>query len=143
MKLRFATRITVIAALFAIIGAFAVWYRSDNVEAKLSRRHDNRTPPPGRLISDATTGFPAVAPLTMNFVRSPDSKGPDGKGRYLIAVNSGYGIEFTSKSKAQQTLSIIDLSKTPEPQVVQNVYFPAPQSANVGIVFDTRVQSNG
>jgi len=118
MKFKFTLRTIVVGTVLAVIGVGAVWYRSGNVEAKLSARHDNRTPPPGRLISDAATGFPAVAPLTMNFVRSPDSKGPDGKGRYLIAVNSGYGLEFTSKSKPQQSLSVIDLNKTPEPQVV-------------------------
>ena len=79
----------------------------------------------------------------MNFVRSPDAQGPDGKGRYLIAVNSGYGIDFTSKSKHQQTLSIIDLNKKPEPQVVQNLYFPVPQSVNVGLVFDPQLQRDG
>src|SRR5436309_5495343 len=43
--------------------------------------------PAGRLIVDAANGLPAVAPLTMNFVRTPDASGPDGRGRYLIAVN--------------------------------------------------------
>jgi YVTN family beta-propeller protein len=141
--MRFALRTTIVAAVLIAIAAGAALYRSGNVEAKLSGHHNTRTGPPGRLIWDATTGFPAVAPLTMNFVRSPDSKGADGKGRYLIAVNSGFGLEFTSKSKSQQTLSVIDLNKTPEPQVVQDLYFPAPQSANVGIVFDLTVQSNG
>ncbi len=99
--------------------------------------------PAGKLIVDAVTGLPAVAPLTMNFVRTPDTGGPDGKGRYLIAVNSGYGLEFNSKSKAQQTLSVIDLNLKPEPRVVQNVYFPAPQSANFGLVFDPKLQPDG
>src|SRR4029079_255034 len=88
-------------------------------------------------------GLPAVAPLTMNFVRTPDTNGPDGKGRYLIAVNSGWGIQQNSRSRGNQTLSIIDLNKSPDPQVIQNVWFPAPQSANVGIAFDTKPQPNG
>jgi YVTN family beta-propeller protein len=104
---------------------------------------DWQVTPAGKLVLDAATGRPAVAPLTVNFVRSPDTGGPDGKGRYLIAVNSGYGIEFTSKSKGQQTLSIIDLNHTPDPQAVQTVYFPAPQSANFGLVFDARLQPDG
>ena len=99
-----------------------------------------QTTPAGRLVVDAVTGLPAVAPLTMNFVRTPDKSGPDGKGRFLIAVNSGYGIEFNSKSKAQQTLSVIDLNLKPEPKIVQNVYFPAPQSANFGLAFDPKLQ---
>ncbi len=99
--------------------------------------------PAGKLVVDAKTGQPAVAPLTMNFVRTPDTAGPNGKGRYLIAVNSGYGLEFDSKSKPQQTLSIIDLNTRPDPQVVQNIYFPAPQSANVGLAFETKPDSDG
>lgn len=103
----------------------------------------HKTTPAGKLILDNATGLPAVAPLTMNFVRTPDGNGPDGKGRYLIAVNSGYGIEFNSKSKPQQTLSVIDLSLKPEPKVIQTVFFPAPQSANVGLVFNPRLQPDG
>lgn len=99
--------------------------------------------PAGRLLIDASDGQPANVPLTMNFVRSPDAVGPDGKGRYLIAVNSGYGLMFTSKSKAQQTLSVIDLNAKPDPQVIQTVYFPSPQSANVGAVFEGKPQSDG
>src|SRR5215468_7892098 len=47
--------------------------------------------PTGVLVMDAGTKAPAVAPLTVDFVRSPDKNGPDGQGRYLIAVNSGFG----------------------------------------------------
>lgn len=93
--------------------------------------------PAGKLLMDATTNLPAVGSLTVNFVRSPDRGATaDGKGRFLIAVNSGYGIEFNSKSKAQQSLSVIDLNARPEPQVVQNIYFPSPNSANFGVVFN-------
>jgi len=99
--------------------------------------------PAGKLIIDASNGLPAVAPMTMNFVRTPDTSGPDGKGRFLIAVNSGWGEQFVNRGRANQSLSIIDLNKTPEPQVVQTVYFPAPQSANVGIAFDNNVQPDG
>jgi hypothetical protein len=52
--------------------------------------------PAGTLLTDATTRLPAVAPLTVDFVRSPDKSGPDGKGRYLIAVNSGFGLQFNT-----------------------------------------------
>jgi len=100
------------------------------------------TTPAGKLIVDAASGLPAIAPMTMNFVRSPDTGGPDGKGRFLIAVNSGYGVMFNAKSKAQQTLSVIDLAAA-EPSVVQTIYFPAPQSANVGLVFDPVLQHDG
>ncbi len=99
--------------------------------------------PAGTLLIDAGTKLPAVMPLTFNFVRTPDTGGPDGKGRYLIAVNSGYGLTFNADSKNQQTLSVIDLMRKPEPEVIQNIYFPAPQSANFGLVFDSKPQPNG
>ena len=103
----------------------------------------NFTAPAGKLIVDAATGLAAVAPLTMNLVRTPDNGGPDGKGRYLIAVNSGYGLAVNSKSKAQQTVSVIDLNLKPEPKVIQNIYFPSPQSANVGFVFNANARADG
>jgi YVTN family beta-propeller protein len=104
---------------------------------------DRKVDPAGKLLIDAETKEIAVMPLTFNFVRSPDTKGPDGKGRFLIAVNSGYGLTFNSKSKAQQTVSVIDLNTKPDPQVTQNIYFPSPQSANFGLVFDKKVQADG
>ena len=107
--------------------------------------------PAGVLIKDAATGRPAVLPLTVDFVRSTDEDGPDGKGRYLIAINSGYGIEFSGDTnKAQQSLSVIDLgagdagaAAQPVPVVIQNVYFPTPQSANVGVVLSKRAEADG
>ena len=143
MKKRYTLRVVLLVAVLSIAAAGLLSLRSGRVEASRTSHRDDKLTPAGRLISDAATGLPAVAPLTMNFVRSPDKTGPDGKGRYLIAVNSGYGIEFTSKSKAQQTLSVIDLNRTPEPQVVQDIYFPSPQSANVGLVFDPKLQPDG
>lgn len=99
--------------------------------------------PAGKLILDGATGQPANVPLTLNFVRSPDTEGPDGKGRFLVAVNSGYGLLSTSRGKAQQTLSVIDLNSKPDPTVVQTLYFPSPQSANVGLVFNSKLQPDG
>jgi YVTN family beta-propeller protein len=100
--------------------------------------------PAGLLVIDATTRQPAVGALPVAFVRSPDKTGPDGQGRYLIAVNSGYGVQFNSTTnKAQQSLAIIDLNARPAPVVIQNVYFPTPQSANVGLVFAPRAEQDG
>lgn len=104
------------------------------------QQQDRTLTPAGMLILDAANGLPAVAPLTMNFVRTPDAAGPGGRGRYLIAVNSGYGMQFTARGKINQSLSVIDLNKDPDPQVIQTVYFPAPQSANVGLAFDPKAQ---
>ena len=100
--------------------------------------------PAGELIADATTRLPAVAPLTVDFVRSPDKNGPDGKGRYLIAVNSGFGLQFNAgTNQAQQSLAVIDLNAKPAPVVIQNVYFPTPQSANVGVALAARAEEDG
>jgi len=92
--------------------------------------------PAGTLVRDATTRQAAVGALPVGFVRSPDTLGPDRQGRFLIAVNSGYGIQFNaSGNRGQQSLGVIDLNAKPA-AVVQNVYFPSPQSVNVGVVFD-------
>ena len=100
--------------------------------------------PAGYLVIDATTRQPAVGALTVDFVRSPDHMGPEGKGRYLIAVNSGYGIQFNAAgNRGQQSLSVIDLNGRPAPLVVQNVYFPSPQSVNVGLVFSPAADQDG
>lgn len=100
--------------------------------------------PAGALVLDATTRQPAVGALTVDFVRSPDRDGPQGAGRFLFAINSGYGIQFNAATnKAQQSLAIIDLNARPAPAVVQNIYFPTPQSANVGLVFSPRPEADG
>lgn len=138
------------AILFSVltsIAALSVYFlistpTQADTEVPVADAFDYKTTPAGKLIMDTTTGLPAVAPLTMNFVRSPGTDGPGGKGRYLIAVNSGYGVGFNAKSKAQQSLSVIDLAGS-EPKVVQNVYFPSPQSANFGLVFDPKLQIDG
>jgi len=98
--------------------------------------------PAGTLVRDVTTRQPAVGALPVDFVRSPDTLGPDRQGRFLIAVNSGYGVQFNaSGNRGQQSLAVIDLNAKPA-VVVQNVYFPSPQSVNVGVVFDA-VESDG
>src|SRR5215475_3831874 len=100
--------------------------------------------PAGMLLTDATTRLPAVAPLTVDFVRSPDKDGPDGKGRYLIAVNSGFGLQFNAQTnEGQQSLAVIDLNAKPAPVVIQNVYFPTPQSANIGAAFVSQAEQDG
>jgi DNA-binding beta-propeller fold protein YncE len=103
-----------------------------------------RITPAGSLIIDATTRQPAVGALPVDLVRTPDHTGRDGSGRYLIAVNSGFGIQFNAAgNRAQQSLAVIDLNTTPSPLVVQNVYFPSPQSVNVGLVFSPTPDEDG
>src|SRR4030095_4308644 len=86
----------------------------------------------------------AVGGAPVDFVRSPDHAGPDRGGRYLISVNSGYGIQFNAGgNRGQQSLSVIDLEAEPLPIVVQNVYFPSPQSVNVGVVFSPIPEQDG
>src|SRR5215813_2282866 len=100
--------------------------------------------PAGSLLLDISTRQPAIGALTVDFVRSPDRTGPEGNGRYLIAVNSGYGVQFNSSdNRGYQSLSVIDLNAKPAPLVVQNVYFPSPQSANVGAVFSPTADKDG
>jgi len=142
-------RFLAIAAVVSVIVPAIIYLttalhsRADTSPPGIGGREDIPITRAGRLLMDTQTGLPAVAPMTMNFVRTPDRQGPDGKGRYLIAVNSGFGLRFNSKSKDQQTLSVIDLNLKPDSAVVQNVYFPTPQSANFGLVFDPKVQSDG
>ncbi|MFL6209493.1 MAG: bifunctional YncE family protein/alkaline phosphatase family protein [Pyrinomonadaceae bacterium] len=117
---------------------------ADQVIANQPASEGRSITPAGSLLLDATTRQPAVGALTVDFVRSPDATGPGGGGRFLIAVNSGYGLQFNSATnKAQQSLSVIDLNARPAPAVVQNVYFPTPQSANVGLVFAPRADADG
>ena len=143
-KLRVPVLIGAVVLFVFAIGFGIKWFTSkaDDDVVAVDVQTD-RLKPAGKLILDAATDQPAVAPLTMNFVRTPDKTGPDGRGRFLIAVNSGYGLMFNSRSRAQQTLSVIDLNLKPEPKVVQNVYFPGPQSANFGLAFDERAKEDG
>lgn len=100
--------------------------------------------PAGALVMDVTTRQPAVGALPVGFVRSPDRDGADGKGRYLISINSGFGLQFNAGgNRAQQSLAVIDLNARPAPAVIQNVYFPTPQSANVGACFAHQPDADG
>jgi YVTN family beta-propeller protein len=100
--------------------------------------------PAGELVMDVTMRQPAVGSLAVAFVRSPDRAGPNGEGRYLIAVNSGYGIQFNaSTNRGQQSFAVIDLNRKPAPAVIQNVYFPSPQSVNIGLVFAPQPDASG
>ncbi|HJS24275.1 MAG TPA: hypothetical protein VJ751_07975, partial [Pyrinomonadaceae bacterium] len=100
--------------------------------------------PAGSLVQDLTTRQAAVGALPVDFVRSPDKLGPGGEGRYLIAVNSGYGLQFNAgANRGQQSLGVIDLNAKPAAAVVQNVYFPSPQSVNVGVVFSPVPNEDG
>ena len=126
MNLRFLAGLLVIALLFP---AMVQGQREPAAEGR-------PITPAGTLVMDAGTHLPAVGAMPMNMLRSPDKLGRGGKGRYLLVVNSGFGVQFSEEgNKAQQSIAVIDLDATPEPVVIQNVYFPTPQSANVGIAF--------
>src|SRR5213082_674971 len=101
--------------------------------------------PAGTLVMDAATRLAAVGAMPMNMLRSPDKLGrDDGKGRYLLVVNSGYGVQFSDDTNdAQQSIAVIDLNASPEPVVIQNVYFPSPQSANAGLAFSPAARTDG
>jgi YVTN family beta-propeller protein len=100
--------------------------------------------PAGTLMIDAATHLPAVGAMPMAMLRSPDTLGRGGKGRYLLVINSGFGVQFSEEtSRAQQSIAVIDLNASPEPVVIQNVYFPSPQSANVGLAFSPAASADG
>ena len=100
--------------------------------------------PAGTLVVDAATHLPAVGAMPMAMLRSPDALGRGGKGRYLLVANSGYGVQFSADTnEAQQSIAVIDLNASPEPLVIQNVYFPSPQSANVGLAFSRAASASG
>jgi YVTN family beta-propeller protein len=100
--------------------------------------------PAGTLVADAATRLPAVGAMPMAMLRSPDALGRAGKGRYLLVMNSGYGVQFSEETnEAQQSIAVIDLNVSPEPMVIQNVYFPTPQSANVGLAFSPASRAGG
>src|SRR5260370_22032171 len=83
--------------------------------------------PAGTLVMDAATQLPAVGAMPMNMLRSPDKLGRGGNGRYLLVVNSGFGVQFSEESNtAQQSIAVINLNANPAPLVIQNVYFPTP-----------------
>ncbi len=128
--------------LIASLGGISSSARKSGVDEPASEGRP--ITPAGSLVQDLTTRQAAVGALPVDFVRSPDSSGPDGKGRFLIAVNSGYGIQFNAASnRGQQSLGVIDLNARPAPAVVQNVYFPSPQSVNVGVVFSPMPDEGG
>src|SRR5213078_67370 len=100
--------------------------------------------PAGALVIDAATHLPAVGAMPMAMLGSPDALGHGGKGRYLLVVNSGFGVQFSEETnRAQQSIAVIDLNATPEPLVIQNIYFPTPQSANVGLALSPAANAGG
>jgi YVTN family beta-propeller protein len=114
-----------------------------DAQTKLIPQPGRRISPAGTLVKDAATRLPAVGALPTALVRSPDAGGPDGLGRYLIAVNGGFGVQFSAaQPRPLQSLAVIDLTVAPAPAVIQNVYFQAPQSA-LAAVFDVKSQPDG
>jgi YVTN family beta-propeller protein len=143
MSVSLTHRLSLFLGLFTVLAVVAAYFllparsAADDVQIAQNVPTQGRTlTPAGKLLADAATNQTAVMPLTVNFVRSPD-------GRFLAAVNSGWGLQFKSSSPAQQTISIIDLAAKPEPQVIQNIYFPTPQSANVGLTFSQKPDADG
>ena len=129
---------TISALACLLIGSSFPWLaRADDDDDKGKPADASTlTAPAGVFVLDAATGKPAVGSLPVDFVRSQDHTGPGGQGRYLAVVNSGYGLQFSARTnRGQQSIALIDLNATPVPAVIQNVYFPSPQSACVGAVF--------
>ena len=69
----------------------------------------------GKLVCDQATDNPAFGSLPVDFVPSPDATG----GRYLVAVNSGYGLQFDARTThAAQSLAVLDFNAAPAPTVL-------------------------
>ena len=136
------TLLVFLLVTFLIFGSLGgVWFSGAAADEAASQGRP--ITPAGSLVQDVTTRQVAVGALPVDFVRSPDRFGPGRQGRFLIAVNSGYGLQFNAASnRGQQSLSVIDLNAKPA-AVVQNVYFPSPQSVNVGVVFASRPEEDG
>ncbi len=135
------TLLTFLLTTCLLFGSFAGM--SSSAGADESASQGRPITPAGTLVQDLTTRQPAVGALPVDLVRSPDKSGPGGEGRFLIAVNSGYGVQFNAAAnRGQQSLAVIDLNAKPA-AVVQNVYFPSPQSVNVGVVFSSRADDDG
>src|SRR5258707_340603 len=100
--------------------------------------------PAGTLVIAAATHLPAVGAMPMAMLRSPDALGQGGKGRYLLVVNSGFGVQFSEETnRAQQSIAVIDLNASPGPLVIQDVYFPTPESAVGGLACSHAAGADG
>lgn len=147
MSSRTSARFSVFAVWFLLAAALvALPLRSQQVAQTAHEPASEGRPitPAGSLVLDATTGQPAVGSLPVAFVRSPDHAARDGGGRYLVAINSGYGIQFSATTnEAQQSIAVLDLNAQPAPKVIQNVYFPSPQSASIGAAFSPNPAQDG
>ena len=135
------TLLTFLLTTCLLLGSFGG--ASSSAEPDETASQGRPITPAGSLVQDLTTRQPAVGALPVDFVRSPDKSGPGGEGRFLIAVNSGYGVQFNAAAnRGQQSLAVIDLNAKPA-VVIQNVYFPSPQSVNFGVVFAPTAQEDG
>jgi YVTN family beta-propeller protein len=131
---------TLLALLLTACLLFSV---SSSAESDEPASQGRPITPAGLLVRDLTTRQVAVGALPVDLVRSPDKLGPGGEGRFLLAVNSGYGLQFNAAAnRGQQSLAVIDLNAKPA-AVVQNVYFQSPQSVNVGVVFAPAPNEDG
>jgi YVTN family beta-propeller protein len=132
------------AAFLIALCAVSLNFSQDSFVSNEPASEGRPITPAGSVVLDATTGNAAVGSLPVALVRSPDHAAKDGGGRYLISVNSGYGIQFNAATnREQQSISVLDLNAQPSARVIQNVYFPSPQSAQVGAVFSPTPDPTG
>ena len=75
------------------------------------RRCSGRSiPPVTSILRD--DGSMAEGSLPVTILRSPDTSGPGGGGRYLVVVNSGYGVQLRADAnEGQQLLQVVDLAR--------------------------------
>ncbi len=83
---KYAAQVALAAVIFGSIVFYLPFNSAAQIEIPNNVATQGRTlTPAGKLIIDRATNLPAGAPLTVDFVRSPDTSGADGKGRFLIA----------------------------------------------------------
>ena len=132
------TRLRLVLIACALVLPTSSWLHSQEAPP-----YQRPLDPAGEVVLDRD-GHTAEGALPVAMLRSPDQSGPDALGRDLVVINSGYGSQVSRQfSKARQSLQVIDLTHTPAPIVVQDVYFPSPQSANVGMAFAPQPDADG
>src|ERR1041384_1717777 len=128
-----------ICLLFGLIGGFSSLSEPDGPASQ-----GRPITPAGSLVQDLTTRQVAVGAVPGDLGRRPDKVRPCGEGRLLVVGRSArYGVKFNPAANGgQQSIAVIDLNAKPA-AVVQNVYFPSPQSVNVGVVFSPVPDADG
>ncbi len=100
----FTKRLVCIALFLTLAIALSIAGNSRGLAAADPQTNQRKITPAGSLVMDAETKIPAVGSLPVAFVRSPDHAAKDGGGRYLVVVNSGYGVQFSAVHESRAAI---------------------------------------